>query len=300
MGKATFARAIGRALHCAQAPGVGCGACDVCRRIDAGHHPGVEWLAPQPGARSMGGGAARSARLRAERAPLEGPAHLLVVDPADALTPEAANTLLKTIEEPPPAVHFALVSHNLRSLLPTIVSRCLLVRFGRLADADVAAILRERVADLPPQRADAVVALAEGSAGLALELAADEHLPAHLALLDASLAAAAGGPPEIFTGDEGPVWAALAQACAGPATGRTARERAAVARLVDLWLLHLRRGLAGAPGPTGARAEQGAERTAAQMELLLRARRMLERNGQVRLILEHILLHMGAPTWAVG
>ncbi len=291
VGKATVALAVARALHCPASPRLGCRACNTCRRIDEGHHVGVEWLRPPPGARSIGVEAARDVRARVELAPLEGNAHAVIVDTSDALTTEAANALLKALEEPRPGVYFLLLADNLRSLLPTILSRCMPVRLGRLDDADVAAIVQDQVPDADRERLAVCVRLAGGSAGLARQLLADESLNPAMKLLQAALGAAGQGPAAIFSGKDSPLWTAWADATVGPPTGRPARERAAASRIIDLWLLHLGETVRGRPGLVDA--SLNLPLAARQMNVLHRARDSLGLNANVRLTLEQALLDLG-------
>jgi DNA polymerase-3 subunit delta' len=105
----------------------------------------------------------------------EYPAHeashlVFIVRAAHELTVSAANALLKTLEEPRPRVHFILITSQPRRLLDTIRSRSLPVRFGPLPESAIASILRAR------GQVDTVAALAEGSAGRALELSDPEQL----------------------------------------------------------------------------------------------------------------------------
>ncbi len=115
-----------------------------------------------------------------------------IVDEADKLHPAAANKLLKSLEEPPAHVFFILVSSEEESLLPTIVSRCELVRFSPVARADVLAMLRARQG-LSPGVAGALADVAGGSPGRAVELA-DDALGEDRrgALIDATLRAVGG------------------------------------------------------------------------------------------------------------
>ena len=83
----------------------------------------------------------REAIERAAYRPFEGRRRVVIIDEADALMIEAQNALLKTLEEPPPASVFVLVTSRPDVLLPTVRSRCQRLRFGRLAPADVAAVL---------------------------------------------------------------------------------------------------------------------------------------------------------------
>jgi DNA polymerase-3 subunit delta' len=97
--------------------------------------------------------------------PHEGRALVFIVRHADELTVQAANALLKTLEEPHDKTHFVLVTSRPTRLLDTIRSRTLSVRFGPLPDSVVNEILRKRGLD------PAVAPLAQGNAALALELA---------------------------------------------------------------------------------------------------------------------------------
>ncbi|WP_434416672.1 ATP-binding protein [Nannocystis pusilla] len=214
VGKATFARGLGCALLCPQRPGLGCGACPTCQRVLAGNHPNVDWLVPDSKAGLISVDAARACHVRQTHAPYEGRAYLVVVDPADALGEAAGNALLKTIEEPRPGVHFALLTTNLQGVLPTILSRSLPVRLGRLDDDIVRSIVDARVADAPRERHDMAVLLAEGSAGVALELASDPSLARSLELVKQAITAVRAGPPAIFGGDTHPLWQAWAVATA--------------------------------------------------------------------------------------
>jgi DNA polymerase-3 subunit delta' len=105
---------------------------------------------------------------RANYRPFEGRRRAVIVDDADALVPQAQNALLKTLEEPPSASVFLLVSSMPDALLPTVVSRCRPLRLGELNSVEVGEIL---VRDHQYSRADARVAAAEagGSVGRALE-----------------------------------------------------------------------------------------------------------------------------------
>lgn len=286
VGRALAARALARALHCAEAPRRGCGTCPACRRIDAGHHAGLEWLRPADGARTISVEAARDVRNRAMRAPLEGPAHVIVVDPAEALTVQAANALLKVLEEPPEGVYFMLLCAGLGGLLPTIASRCVPIRFGTLPAAEVESIMDEHLPELDGKTRRAALDLAAGRPGEALRLARDPSVPALLDLLAAARAAVAEGPSAVFAGDGGAFWTALAAAAKATGIKGTAGERAAALALIDLWALEARRDLLRAAGS----GRGGAARAARLLERLANARAALERNASVRLCLEDLVL----------
>src|SRR5882757_3586066 len=127
VGKRSAAVGLGMALACLEAPGAGCGRCDVCRRILAGNHPDVRVFAPATAQFLIE--QAQELFLLAAGRPHEAPARVLVVDEADRLNPSAANCLLKTLEEPFPGTHLVLVTAAPDRLLPTIRSRTQRVRF---------------------------------------------------------------------------------------------------------------------------------------------------------------------------
>ncbi len=298
VGKATLARGLGAALHCQVEPAVGCGSCTSCRRIASGTHAGVEWLVPEePGGR-VKIEAARTLAHRLEMAPFEGNHHLVVFDPAEAIGEGGFNAMLKTIEEPRPGVHFVMIVTGLDVLLPTILSRCLTVRVGRLEDDDVAAIVKAQVETAEtapsPERIDLAVGLAGGSAGLAVKLALDPSLDASLALLSQVVGAAQTGPAAIFGGDKNPLWLAWSTAVGPVKTGRPARERATLRQLCELWLLHLRERLRGRDGLPGV--PDGPQDPRAVLSQLDKIQGLLEsiaRNPNVRLSLEQTLLSLG-------
>src|SRR5215472_18061384 len=81
---------------------------------------------------------------------------------------EAANSLLKVLEEPPPSVHILLLAENPSELLPTIRSRCALVRLGALPVEEIEMLLADRRPDVPPKQRSLIARLAQGAAGRAL------------------------------------------------------------------------------------------------------------------------------------
>jgi DNA polymerase-3 subunit delta' len=101
----------------------------------------------------------------------ESPWRVALVDPADELSTEAANALLKILEEPPPKALILLVAHAPARLLPTIRSRCRRLMLSPLPKADVAALLARLAPELSPAEADAAASLSGGSIGRAIQLA---------------------------------------------------------------------------------------------------------------------------------
>lgn len=119
--------------------------------------------------------------------PTLGSRRAVIIDPADDLEKGAVNALLKSLEEPPAGTYFLLVAHRPGRLLPTIRSRCRMLRFAPLADADVDAVLREVSPEAEPSAREAAVAAAQGAPGVALEFL-DQNLGAILRAMQAILA----------------------------------------------------------------------------------------------------------------
>ena len=145
-----------------------CGSCPSCQRIGRGVHGDI--LVVEPG--ETGVIKIEQAREIVDRAsyrPFEGRTRVVIFDEADTLVRQAQNALLKTLEEPPPASVFVLVSSRPDALLPTVRSRCPRLRFGRLSAAEVAELL---VQDHGYAETDAraAAANADGSPGRALWL----------------------------------------------------------------------------------------------------------------------------------
>lgn len=147
IGKSAFAQAIAARLLCESPVGnLACGGCPSCRWLAGGNHPDFRHVIPAADAEAANeaddGDKKRASRqiLIDQIRDLEGfvfvgghrnGARAVVIEPAEAMNTAAENSLLKILEEPPSNVYFVLVSSRFRQLLPTIRSRCRLLKLGR-------------------------------------------------------------------------------------------------------------------------------------------------------------------------
>src|SRR5687768_17221869 len=146
-----------------------CGKCRACDRVARGVHVDVIALEPDDRA-SIKIDVVRDVLGRTSFRPFEGKRRLVLIREADSLEPQAQNSLLKSLEEPPPGTIFILTSAVPHALLPTVRSRCMRLRFGRLTSAEVAAAL-VRDHDRSEHAAREAAPLADGSIGQALSFA---------------------------------------------------------------------------------------------------------------------------------
>lgn len=125
----------------------------------------------------------RTIQHRLNTRPTLGSRRAVIIDPADDLEKNAANALLKSLEEPPAGTFFLLVCHRPSRLLPTIRSRCRLLRFPALSAEQVGSVLASHAAHTDAATRAAAVAAAEGSPGAALGFVEQELAPLHAIML---------------------------------------------------------------------------------------------------------------------
>lgn len=166
-GRSVAARAFATALQC---PDGGCGACEACRHVQRGTHADVEVV--RPSGLSYKVRDTRELVLRAASAPTGGRWQIVLFEDADRATDQAANALLKAIEEPAPRTVWLLCAPSSEDLPTTIRSRCRLVTLRTPSAASVADVLvrRDRV---DPDTAAVAARAAQGHIGRARRLATD-------------------------------------------------------------------------------------------------------------------------------
>ena len=126
-GKKGFALRFARGLLCPEKPGIGCGVCPVCRRVAAGSYEDLHMLSMDE--RSVKNEAIAELQEELKNKPQRvAGRHIVIIEDADSMTARAQNRLLKTLEEPQPGTVIMLLSENRENLLPTIRSRCQILR----------------------------------------------------------------------------------------------------------------------------------------------------------------------------
>ncbi len=166
-GKTSTARVMAKALNCTMRPdGVGdpCGACDACRAIDNGSFLDLIEI---DAASNRGIDEMRDLREKVRFAPTLGKAKVYIIDEAHALTPDAFNAFLKTLEEPPPQTVFILATTEPQKLPATIVSRCQRFDFHRISTTAIvdrlAEIAASEGAEVAPDALRTIARTAGGS-----------------------------------------------------------------------------------------------------------------------------------------
>ena len=203
VGRRTLALAFAQFLNCERPDADACGECGPCRRIAAGNYPDVRVLdiandqfIENPGKDYKGKeipiDQIRALRQDAAFPPYEGRRKVYIIADAERMNASSANSLLKVLEEPPARVTFILIAESSVALLPTVVSRCQLIRCTFLRADDIERALVERWG-ISADRARVLAVLADGRIGRALEWAKSEaRMEARDRLLDLLPALEAG------------------------------------------------------------------------------------------------------------
>lgn len=182
IGKKLTAVRMAQAMNCDNAHASSdidsCGSCRSCRQTENETHPDVLFIRPDQGQ-------GQNPQIKIERVreiehhviyrPLIGLRKICIIDEADRMTVGAANALLKTLEEPPDHCLFLLTTSRPSSLLPTITSRCLIVRFSPLSPAQVKAFLMNQK-NLQESEAQFISVLTSGRVGEAVQFDLEEAI----------------------------------------------------------------------------------------------------------------------------
>ena len=228
VGKMTLALNLAQALNCCEAAERPCGECLSCQKIASGSHADVQVIGltrngDSAEAKLISIDQIREIRHSASLPPFEGKYKIFIVEGAEFLSTEAANCLLKTLEEPEDKIIIILLTANDRLLPATVVSRCQRLELLPLATAEVESVLTNQWS-IEPQKARLLARLSHGCPGWALSAARDDSLlEQHAEKIDSLL--------DIINADyEGRF------AYANQLAAQFTQNRALVQEVLDLWL----------------------------------------------------------------
>lgn len=173
-GKKMLANLFAHTLQCEAGGEEPCYECHSCKQAMSGNHPDIIRVTHEkPNSISVD-----DIRVQINEdiqvKPYSGKYKIYIVPDADLMTVQAQNALLKTIEEPPAYAVIFLLTENAESLLPTICSRCVMLKLRNIKDTLVKKYLME-VLQIPDYKADVCTAFAQGNIGRAIMLANSEH-----------------------------------------------------------------------------------------------------------------------------
>ena len=204
VGKYRFALALAQALNCEHVThGDACGDCVTCRKIERREHGDVRIVLREckdPNIKKdyksqfIKIDQTRALSEQAQFRPYEGRRRVFIIDDAEWLQHQAANSLLKTLEEPPPTSLVVLVTSKPYSLIETIRSRCLMLNFAPLSAIEIEEHLRDK-GKRPVDEARLLARVARGSIGRALEIELDDYREMREIMLE--LVEALGSTPDI-------------------------------------------------------------------------------------------------------
>ena len=180
VGKTTLAIDIARALNC-QNNDPPCNECESCRRILNNNHTDITIVdlnystnsSEEKSRTKISIDDIKEIERQANLSPYGGKCRVFIVDGAENLSTEAANSFLKTLEEPPGKVFFILLSSDEKQLLPTLVSRCQRIELKRMGNSEIKKILIDSYG-FDDYKADLLARLSEGCIGWAFSVSTDE------------------------------------------------------------------------------------------------------------------------------
>lgn len=167
-GRRKTALALLQALFCTVVDDDACGECASCRKIAGNNHGDIHFVEPLPDKRDISIEQLRDLQRELSLRPYEAPRKACIMEPAERMSVNAANSLLKTLEEPPGNALIILLTENADLLLSTIRSRCQLIRFSPLSPENVRRLLVKN--GLTTDLAELLALQSEGSMQRAGEL----------------------------------------------------------------------------------------------------------------------------------
>ena len=173
-GKKMLANLFAMTLLCETGDNEPCGKCHSCKQAESGNHPDIIRVTHEKPNSISVDDIRTQVNNTADIKPYQGPYKVYIIPQADMMTPQAQNAILKTIEEPPSYAVFLLLTENAETLLPTINSRCVMLKLRNIKDTLIKKYLMENL-EIPDYKADMCTAFAQGNMGRAIMLANSDH-----------------------------------------------------------------------------------------------------------------------------
>lgn len=292
VGKRTLALAFAQAILCTEQPGnlsgSPCGACRACLKVQGGTHPDLSIICPLEGKKAPSIEAIRAMILASALQPQEGRYNIFLLPNAELLTIEAANTLLKTLEEPAPQTILLLTATDEQLLPRTIISRCQVLPASLVSVSEIKQALTKRwqIAD---ERATTVSILSAGQTGWAIAASQNRALQEERsAWLQSMNTLCESGPTQRIK-----------------TAARLARDTEPLSELLAVWLIWWREALLSSEdyvpshnlisseiSQYAKHLQPGIARQV--IDQIQEALRQLEQNANPRLVLETLLLALPA------
>ena len=173
-GKKMLANLFAMTLLCETGDNEPCGKCHSCKQAESGNHPDIIRVTHEKPNSISVDDIRTQVNNTVDIKPYQGPYKVYIIPQADMMTPQAQNAILKTIEEPPSYAVFLLLTENAETLLPTINSRCIMLKLRNIKDTLIKKYLMENL-EIPDYKADMCTAFAQGNMGRAIMLANSDH-----------------------------------------------------------------------------------------------------------------------------
>ena len=173
-GKKMLANLFAMTLLCVTGDNEPCGKCHSCKQAESGNHPDIIRVTHEKPNSISVDDIRTQVNNTVDIKPYQGPYKVYIIPQADMMTPQAQNAILKTIEEPPSYAVFLLLTENAETLLPTINSRCVMLKLRNIKDTLIKKYLMENL-EIPDYKADMCTAFAQGNMGRAIMLANSDH-----------------------------------------------------------------------------------------------------------------------------
>ena len=173
-GKKMLANLFAMTLLCETGDNEPCGKCHSCKQAESGNHPDIIRVTHEKPNSISVDDIRTQVNNTVDIKPYQGPHKVYIIPQADMMTPQAQNAILKTIEEPPSYAVFLLLTENAETLLPTINSRCVMLKLRNIKDTLIKKYLMENL-EIPDYKADMCTAFAQGNMGRAIMLANSDH-----------------------------------------------------------------------------------------------------------------------------